>query len=157
MRWDIEDKVACELWFFTGLSFGGTRSVVRVAAYGGLQKHTARGDEVRSMGIICEPGIRVILMTARSPLAWEDSPWRAFQMLEGEHHTLQDGRSALQVPDLDRYDPYTANRTDPDLEADFPQVETLAAGTGWTFGRSGRRGIKNRIQAVRIERIPDPG
>lgn len=153
MHWDIEEKVACELWFFTALSFGGTRSVVRIAAYGGLQKHTASGEEVRSMGIICQPGIRVILKTARSTIAWEDSPWRAFQMIEGSTHFLQDGRTALQVPDLDRYDDYTANRTDPDLETAYPHVETLADGKGWTFGRVGRRGIKNNIRGIRIERM----
>lgn len=152
MRWDIEEKLACELWCFTGLSFGGTRRVARIHAYGGLQGDTIPGDELRSIGIIAEPGIRVILMTARSTVAWEDMPWRAFQVMEGFTHTLKDGRTAIQVPDLDRFDAPDANRTDPDLESDFPQVETLADGKGWTFGRSGKRGLKNRIQAIRIER-----
>ncbi len=153
MRWDIPDKLTCELWFFSGLSFGGTRRVARIHAYGGLQGDTILGDQVRSMGIIAEPGIRVILMTARSTVAWEDMPWRAFQVLEGFTTTLKDGRTAIQVPDLDRYDPPDANRTDLEVERDFPQVRTLEEGRGWTFGRSGRRPLKNNLHAIRVERI----
>lgn len=153
MRWDIEDRVACEFWFFTGLSFGGTRRVARVHAYGGLQGDDIPGDEVRSLGIIAEPGLRVILMTARSTIAWEDMPWRAFQVLEGKTAFLKDGRSALQIPDLDQYDEPTANRTDSELDCGYPQVERLEDGTGWTFGRAGRRQLKNNLAAIRIERM----
>lgn len=153
MRWDIEDKIACELWFFTGLSFGGTRRVARIHAYGGLQGDDIPGDEVRSLGIIAQPGIRVILMTARSTIAWEDMPWRAFEVIEGQTHFMKDGRTALQIPDLDQYDEPTANRTDSELDAGYPQVETLEQGSGWTYGRSGRILLKNNLKAIRVERV----
>ncbi|MCA9567223.1 MAG: hypothetical protein KC656_05250 [Myxococcales bacterium] len=154
MRWDIEEKVVAELWFFTGLSFSGTRRIARIHAYGGLQGDEIPGDEVRSMGIIANPGVRIILKTAGSDLAWEDMPWRCFQVLEGQTMTMQDGRTAIQVPDLDAYDRWDCNRADTELESEYPQVAKLSDGTTWTFGRSGRRKLKNNLKAIRVERIP---
>lgn len=153
MRWHIEERVVCELWSFTGINFGGTRRVTRVHAYGGRQGEDLPGDEVKSLGIIAEPGIRVILLTARTDSNWEALPWRAFQVLEGKVGQIKDGRSALQIPDLDRYDHWDANRSDPDLEAMYPHVDTLADGKGWTFGRVGKTPLKCNIQAIRIEHL----
>lgn len=155
MRWHIEERVVCELWSFTGINFGGTKRITRIHAYGGRQGDDFPGDEVKSLGIVAEPGIRVILVTARTDHDWEALPWRCIQILEGHTSALKDGRSAIQIPDLDRYDPVDSDRTDYDLETVYPFAATVAEGEGWTFGRPGRKGIKARINGIRIERIPE--
>lgn len=155
MRWHIEPQTVCELWSFTGINFGGTKRITRIHAYGGLQGEDFPGDEVKSLGIIAQPGIRVILVTARTDNDWEALPWRCFEVREGCTTAIKDGRSALQIPDLDQYDNWDANRTDPELETSFPMAATLAEGSGWTYGRPARRGLKCNIQGIRIERIPE--
>ena len=155
MRWEIKDKVACEFWTFTGISFAGTKRITRVHAYGGLQGDDFPGDEVKSLGIIAEPGIRVIFMTANNEDGWENLPWRCFQVIEGKTTKLKDGRTAIQVPDLDAYSEPDTNRADLECQSSYPHVNSLSEGTTWTFGRVGRRQLKCNIRAIRIEKIPE--
>lgn len=157
MRWDIEDKVGrIDLWLFTGVNFGGMRKIVRIHPYGGLQGADVDGSEIKSMGVIAEPGVRVILRTASTSMNWEGLPWRCIQVLEGHTGKLSDGRTCVQIPDLDTYNEPTARRTDPEVEEAFPAAETLAEGVGWTFGRAGKKGLKCNIKSIRVEKIPDP-
>lgn len=157
MRWDIEDKVGrIDLWFFTGINFGGMKKIVRVHPYGGLQGADVDGSEIKSMGVIAEPGVRVILRTSSTALGWDALPWRCIQVLEGFTGRLSDGRTCVQIPDLDLFNPPTARRTDPEIEEVYPHAEGLHDGVGWTFGRTGRKGLKCNLKSIRIERIPDP-
>ncbi len=158
MRWEYEDKIHCELWFFSGINFGGEKRVVRFHPYGGLQGEIdIEPSQIKSVGVIGQPGLRVTFMTSGTGTDWENVPWRCVQMLEGQTTEIKDGRPAVQIPDLDLYTAFDAVRVDPEFEEGFPEVESFEAGTekgGWTFGRSGRSPLKTRIRSVRVERIP---
>ena len=157
MRWEYEDKIHCELWFFSGINFGGEKRVVRIHPYGGLQGDEVEPSQIKSVGVIGQPGIRVTFMTSATGTDWENVPWRCVQMLDGHTTQIKDGRPAVQIPDLDLYNPFDAPRIDPEFEEGFPEVASFAEGAeagGWTFGRAGRSSLKTNIRSVRIERIP---
>lgn len=154
MRWEFEEKIHCEFWFFSGINFAGTKKVVRIHPYGGLQGDEVSSTDFKSVGVICEPGLRVTFMTSATGSGWETVPWRCVQVLEGKTNTLSDGRKAVQIPDLDFYSEPDAPRADAELEIGFPEVERFEDGEGWTFGRTGRRPLKQNIRSIRVERIP---
>ncbi|MCB9675960.1 MAG: hypothetical protein H6737_12630 [Alphaproteobacteria bacterium] len=153
MRWEYEPKIHCELWFFSGINFAGQKTVVKIHPYGGLQGDVNPAD-VKSVGVIAEPGVRVVFMTSATGSDWEKLPWRCVQVIEGRTNKLQDGRTAVQIPDLDVYSEPDAPRADPELELGFLEVETFAQGKGWTFGKTGRTKLKQGIKSIRVERIP---
>lgn len=153
MRWEFEEKIHVEFWFFSGINFAGTKKVVQIHPYGGLQGEI-KGQDFKSVGIICEPGLRVTFMTSATGSGWESTPWRCVQVLEGKTNTLTDGRKAVQIPDLDSYSEPDAPRSDAELEVGFPEVEAFEDGSGWTFGKTGRRQLKLNIRSIRVERIP---
>lgn len=156
MRWDIEDKLGrIDLWFFTGINFGGMKKIVRIHPYGGLQGADIEGADIKSMGVIAEPGVRVILRVAATNNGWETLPWRCIQVLKGHTGKLSDGRTCVQIPDLDMYNAPTARRTDPEIEEAYPHADTLELGKGWSFGRTGKSGLKCNVRSIRVERIPD--
>jgi hypothetical protein len=157
MRWEYEDKIHCELWFFSGINFGGEKRVVRIHPYGGLQGDDVEPSQIKSVGIIGQPGIRVTFMTSATGTDWENTPWRCVQVLEGQTTEIRDGRPAIQIPDLDLYTSFDAVRVDPEFEEGFPEVASFAEGAesgGWTFGRTGRSSLKTNIRSIRVERIP---
>lgn len=141
-----------ELHFFSGLSFSGNRETVRVFVGGRRQGSAVDGAAMKSMGVIAPIGTRVVLVTSEADEGWEQHPWRAVVLVAGSTFKSRDGRDGVQVPDLDWMDAPGARRSDPDFQAGFPQVEALAKGVGWTYGRSDGP-LKGRIRAIRMDLV----
>jgi len=154
LRWEFEDKIRCEFWFFSGINFAGQKTVVTIHPYGGLQGDEVKASDIKSVGVLAEPGVRVTFMTSATGSGWEKMPWRCVQVIEGRTNTLTDGRTAVQIPDLDTYAEPDAPRSDPEFEMGFPEVERFEDGKDWTFGRTGRLPLKLNIRSIRVERIP---
>lgn len=157
-RWVIGDKVRGEVLFFTGLNFSGQRSVVRLLPGGRWQGDEVDGMRVKSFGIIAPHGMRVTLATAASDLDWEALTWRSVTVLEEHCFTSQQGKPAVQVPDLDFMDAFDARRTDDGYRMGYPQVTSLADGEGWTFGHRSGSDLKCNVRTIRVDNIfaPDP-
>lgn len=152
VRWDIGLGVRAELHFFTGLNFSGQRSTALIFHDGRRQGDEVDGSRVKSCGIIAPFGTRLTLVTAAGEDTWEDMPWRAIVVLDGSTFPSQNGRPAVQVPDIDRMDPPTARRTDLELQVGFPLVQRLAEGTGWTYGRTlPNLPLKCNLRAIRLD------
>ena len=151
--WDIEPRCKIEIWGFTGINFSGQRSIVHVSARGQVFGDVLEGHRLKSIGIIAYPGIQVTLASSADPYIWEDFGFRTFRVVEGNTHTMKDGRPALQIPDIDVFDPPTAVRSDPEMAMGYEQVERLADGTTWSFGRTTTLPLKCRVRQVRIERF----
>lgn len=155
MRWDIAEKTRAEIVGFSGINFSGERMEVSIWPHGGLQQGgDIDGTRLKSIGIIAPVGTRLVLITANGD-NYETLPWRALQIIEGHTFQAMDGRRVgVQVPDLDRMDPPDVRRIkDPDTVVGYPFAESLEAGRGWTFGRSGGIDLKCNIKRIIVERF----
>ena len=152
-RWVIGDKVRGEVLFFTGLNFSGQRTIIRLLPGNRWQGDPIDGKRIKSFGIIAPYGMRVTLSSAASDLDWEMLPWRAVTVLEEHTFTSQQGKPAVQIPDLDNMDAPDARRTDESYRVGYPQVATLADGEGWTFGNRGSTDLKCNVRTIRVDNI----
>ncbi len=152
MLWDIQDKVRAHIVGFSGINFSGERWEADIWPHGGLQSGTKLdGRRLKSIGIIAPVGVRMILKTTTSE-HWQELPWRCVQVVEGFTFESKGGKPGVQIPDLDAMDAPGSLRTDPDHQVGYPSVESLDAGTGWTFGHCGGLELKCNIRAIRVER-----
>lgn len=153
VRWDIAKGVRAEYHFFTGLSFSGVRTT-------GLIFHDARrqGDEVdgariKSGGIIAPYGVRMTIIASATD-SWEEMPWRSVVVMEATSFKSQAGKPAVQIPDLDMLDKWDTNRADLERQMGYPQVERLADGTGWTYGRSvPNLPLKCNVRVIKLDLV----
>jgi len=152
-RWVIGDKVRGEVLFFTGLNFSGQRTIIRLLPGNRWQGDPIDGKRIKSFGIIAPYGMRVTLATARSDLDWEALTWRSVTVLEDHTFTSQQGKPAVQIPDLDVMDAFDARRTDDSRRVGYPQVESLAEGEGWTYGYRGGSDLKCNVGTIRVDNI----
>ena len=157
MRWDIAPGLRAYIVGFTGINFSGQRIVVDIWPHGGRQAgdEELEGHRLKSIGLIAPIGTRMILMTAATPSNWEALPWRCIQIVEGKtFESVQfPGFVGAQIPDLDFADAPAALRSDPDFQITYPQVETLAEGKGWTFGRVGAMPLKTNIRSIKVDKV----
>jgi hypothetical protein len=152
--WDIHPGVRAELHFFTGLSFSGQRSSCLIFHDQRRQGDDVDGSRVKSCGIIAHHGTRMTLLTSASATGWEDMAWRSIVVLPGTSFTSRSGKPAVQIPDLDSMDAFDANRTDLECQLGYPQVQKLAEGTGWTYGRSmPTLPLKCNIRVIRLDKV----
>ena len=112
------------------------------------------GAEVRSLYIVCPPGLRFIFKTSASDERWQEMPWRVVDVHAGRGTPQPGGRLEVNIPDLDLYTEADALRVDPDLPATYAHVERIEDGVGWTFGYRGALKLKGNLRAIRIERLP---
>lgn len=151
--WIIGKGVTAELHFFTGISFGGIRSSVRVFHDCRKQGDIVEADRIKCFGIIAQHGTRAVITTSVAD-NWEAMPWRAVVVQAGTCFTSKAGHPAVQVPDIDVLDKWDANRTNVELFTSFPAVERLADGTGWTYGRANPAyPLKGHVRAIRLDRV----
>lgn len=151
--WIIGRGVSAELHFFTGLSFSGARTSVKVFHDCRKQGDPVDAERVKSFGIITQHGTRVVLTTTAAE-TWEAMPWRAVVVQAGTTFTSKAGHPAVQIPDLDSVDAFDANRTNTEVFVGYPHAESLALGTGWTFGRTNPAfPIKGHLRTIRLDRI----
>ena len=156
MRWDVVGKLRAHIVGFSGVNFSGERWEVDIFPSGAQPDEEFDGSRLKSIGIIAPYGVRMTLITASSTEGWEELPWRSVTVLKGFTFDAMDGRRVgVQIPDLDRMDPPHHRRVqDPFNVVAYPHAETLADGSGWTFGRSGGIGLKCNVKRILVERIP---
>jgi hypothetical protein len=150
VRWHVGPGVRANLITYGAPNLSGKRQVVQLFPQG-ARKGTIDGSAVRSLVIRAVYGTRVVLCASKTD-AWELAAWRCIRVLEGSslRSAEKHGLAGVRVPDLAWHDGHGAKRTDPEVQATFPAVETLADGTGWTFGRPGR--LAGRVAMIRVER-----
>ena len=153
MIWHIGPRVRCDMVSYGGINLTGPRLVVRIHPTG-ARKGTFQTDKLRSIVVLAPVGTRVILATSAEPEGWQDEPWRCIRMVAGSMFTNEQGQSGVRVPDLEWMDPPEAKRTSEGLQMGFPQVASVAEGTGYTFGHGS--GIGGNVRAIWVERESDP-
>jgi len=151
MRWVLAPMVRADIAAFSGVNLGGARALANVHPLGGRQGQDIDGNALHSVVVVGPVGTRVVFSAAPSDDDWESRPWRAIVITGKNGFLTAEGKHAVRVPDIELFDKPDARRTDPDFEQDFPQVATLAEGTGWTYGRAGR--LRNAIAAIRIDKV----
>lgn len=154
VQFTIDPKVRAEIHFFTGVNFSGNRDVVRIFVGGRQQGPRIDGSRVKSIGMSGPIGTRVVLCRSELDEGWEEHPWRAIVIASGNTFRMSHGGTAVQVPDLDRYDRWDAQRTDPDGVEGLPMATGLADGNGWTYGRlSFTDLLKGNVKRVWIDTV----
>jgi hypothetical protein len=151
ITWVIADRVACQIWTFSGVSFGGEKRIGHVLPGGRWQGDALEPKDVLSMGVVGSVGIRVVLRASRLSEGWEEQAWRCIRIMEGQTLEMQDGKTAIQVPDLDRLQAPTAARVHDPLVT-VPFAKDLASGEGWTFGNPCAP-LRGRVRAIYVDRI----
>ncbi len=157
MIWKIAPRMRCDIQAFSGLNFSGRRSLVEIHPVGGRQGAEIEPGDLGSVGIVADPGTRVLLRTSELDDGWEERPWRCILVDEKHCYRLKDGRTAVRVPDLDWLDEPDARRCDPDFQASFLPVDTLEEGMAsgeWTFGRPGT--LRGRVRVIVVDRVDRP-
>lgn len=153
---EIAEHMRCDILAWSGIDFGGKRSVVRVFPTGNV-KGTLDSEEVRSMVIRAFHGTRLILST-RSSGPIEDAPWRCVRVMPGHSIPSEEpqGMPGVRVPHLDRLDLPKAMRTNPDLASSYPLVEHFDDGESWTFGTTGIPPLAGHVRRIVIEKDDGP-
>lgn len=149
VKWVIGPGVRCDLVGYAGRNLNGKRSTAQFYPTGS-QNGSIDGAELSSVVIRALPGTRIIFAASNKD-TWESAAWRAIRMVKPWMRSAQrNGLPGIRVPDLDLVDTVDAKRSSTEFESSYPFVESLADGTGQTFGRGG--GLKNRVAMIRIER-----
>jgi hypothetical protein len=150
VRWQVGPGVRCNLIAYGARNLTGKRQAVQLFPQG-AQKGTIDGSEMSSMVLRGVLGTRVILCASTSE-NWDLAAWRCVRMLE--KHSLRSeqkhGLPGIRVPDLELLDTHGAKRTDPDFQSSYPAADSLAEGTGWTFGKVGK--LSNRVAMILVDR-----
>lgn len=149
MRWVVAPKMRCDLFFFAGVNLSGELTKVQVFAAGGRQGDV-RGEDIKSMAIHGDHGVRVVLCASEDEETWQDSPWRAIRLKKGSTVPNREGTPAVRVPDIDWLDEPGARRNDPDIQVGYEEVASLGTGTEWTYGRTGP--LKGRVRMIRVDK-----
>ena len=151
MEWIIGPKTRAHIVGFSGLNISGERWEIDIWPLGRkAQGEGFDGLRLKSIGIIAPVGVRMTLISARSKVGWETLPWRCVQVMDGFTFDTQQDRLGVQIPDLERMDLPGAMYRDHTKEFSIPQVETLAEGNTWTFGRPGR--LACNVKQIIVER-----
>jgi hypothetical protein len=154
LKFHIDDRVRCELHFFTGLGFSGVRETVRVFVGGRKQGKDPDGSRVKSMGIVAPIGTRLVICASDADEGWENQPWRAVVLRKGNVFRSKSGGDAVQIPDLDQVDRWDAVRPDPDSMMGLQMANALSEGSDWTFGRQDfSRPLKCNVRQIRLDLI----
>jgi hypothetical protein len=153
---EIGERVRCDILAWSGIDFGGKRSILRVFPTGS-RKGQLDSDELRSMVIRAHHGTRVILST-RSSGPIEDAPWRCVRVTEGFSIPSEEARGmpGVRLPHLDRIDKPSALRTNQQLASSYPLVEHFDEGEGWTFGTTGIPALEGHVRRIIIEKDDGP-
>lgn len=154
MLWHVDGPVRVLIHAFTGLNFSGMRVSVDIWPKGGRQPgEDIDGSRLKSIGMIAPIGTRVILCASASEEGWEQSPWRAFEIREGFTFAALNGQPAVQIPDIDFFDPPASKRNDTDFQTSYPNVESPAERPSWTYGRVGMGSLKCNVRQIRVDRV----
>lgn len=152
MRWDIAEKVRCDIIAWSGINFSGRRKVARIFPVGGLQGDEFESCDISSLMVVGPIGVRVVLMASSVEEDWESRPWRAICLVEGYTFTTKKGdKPAVRIPDLDWLDDFDARRSDPDFQVTYDQVAHLAEGRGWTYGRTGDTPLRGHVRSIKVD------
>ncbi len=151
MEWHIGPKTRAHIVGFSGVNFSGERWEIDIWPLGRkAQGEGFDGMRLKSIGIIAPVGVRMTLITARSKVGWEALPWRCVQVMEGHTFDTQQGKLGVQIPDLERMDLPGAMYVDHESQVGIPQVDCVADGTTWTFGRDGK--LACNVKQIIVER-----
>ena len=153
MEWEIAPNCRVDIAFYTGPNFSGHRTVVEVYP-SGRKGELPNSTDIQSVVIAGPLGHRVVFKASVSETDWQEQTWRAIELQKGTAFKNRNGVPMLRVPDLDAQDKPNANRSDPDLEVSYTNVETLDAGTSWTYGRVARLPLKGNLRAIKIDKVP---
>jgi hypothetical protein len=161
---EVGERMRCDILAWSGIDFGGKRSILRVFPTGNIQGKLD-SEEIRSIVVRAHHGTRVILCT-RSDGPFEEAPWRCVRVVEGHSIPSEEpkGMPGVRLPHVDRLDLPKSRRTDPNLASSYPLVACFDDGEGWTFGTTGippleghvRRIIIEKDDGPRVRRIGDP-
>ncbi len=156
VNFEIGRLVRADILAWSGVDFGGKRSITRIFPTGNIQG-ALDSEQLRSMVIRAFHGTRVILST-RSTGDFEEAPWRCIRLVEG--HTVPSeeprGMPGVRLPHLDRIDKPAAFRTDQELQTSYPLVERFDEGEGWTFGTKGIPELSGHVRRIIIEKDDGP-
>jgi len=152
MKWDIEKNVRCDIVAYSGMNYSGDRFECRIFP-SGRQGDDLDGKHIKSLAVIAPVGTRVVLKTTLQE-EWEEETWRAVVITKDVHAKTSEGKTGVQIPDLDTMAKPGAFRSNPDVEESYPLCEKLADGTGWTFGHVGGRELKGSIVAIAVDKVP---
>ncbi|MFT7521100.1 MAG: hypothetical protein ACI9MC_003251 [Kiritimatiellia bacterium] len=152
MKWDIEKNVRCFIFAYSGIDYSGDRYECRIFP-SGRHGDELEGKTIKSIAVVAPVGTRVVLKTTLQD-DWESATWRAIVICEGEHATTSEGKSGVQVPDLDTIAKPDALRSNPDVEESYPLCDKLDNGKGWTYGRVGDRELKGGVVAISVGKVP---
>ena len=149
VEFEVGPGVRCDLVGYSGPNMSGLKQPAQFFPQG-ARRGRMDGTKLRSLLIRAVPGTRVLLKASKTE-AWEQASWRCVRVLARTSvpSGQKNGLPGVRIPDLDRLDEFGARKTDRDFEQSIIQVESLAHGTGWTFGRGL---IANRVAVIRIER-----
>jgi hypothetical protein len=152
IAWEISGKVRCDLVAYGAPDLAGKRSTMRVFP-GGNRRGDMASEDVRSLIIFGFHGTRVTLISHPGP-DWQDHPWRCIRILPGHSLAAEGtvGLPAVRIPDIDWMDRPDARRTAQETKTSYPHADSLASGSGWSFGRFRTIGLKGRVQLIRIDR-----
>jgi hypothetical protein len=148
VRFEIAEKVRCDILAYSGLNCSGQLTLVRVYP-DGKHKRDIKVSELSSVMIAGPIGTRIVFATGTGD-DWEDQPWRAVRLVKGKSFKARNGKPAVKVMDLDYLDPPKAYRTDTEMQVTFSQVERLEDGDDWTFGRAGA--IKGNVRVIYVDK-----
>ena len=147
---ECANKLRCDMLVYGAVNLSGKRKACRV--FPTSRKGTLVPTDIHSMVIRGPLGLQVVLTTTLAD-DWEAKPWRAIRLEKDT--AVPPEKAALygaRLPDLDLYAEPHLKRIPYGIEESYPQVATLAEGTGWTFGRWQPDGLKGKVVRILLER-----
>lgn len=153
IHWDLGPNARLDFVAYAAQNLNGKRTVVQV--YHGKAQGSIQTEDLASCIVAAPLGTRVVFRTA-SGKGWEASPWRCVALLKGQSIPPQSAGDLprVRIPNLDLLNRGDAKKIDPDREQSYPMAESVAAGTGWSFGRIGD--LRNKIVEIWVRSPLDP-
>lgn len=153
VKWVIGPQARADILGYAGVDITGAQFISQIYA-SGFRRGTLEGDRLKSIVIGAPYGTRIILCTTTDEASWEDAPWRAIRVLEGQTYHTTEGVPAVRVPDIEWLDGFDHRRTGQDGQQSYPLVRRVSEGRTWTFGYGS--GLHNRIKMIRVEKESMP-
>lgn len=153
VKWVIGPQARADILGYAGVDITGAQFIAQIYA-SGFRRGTLEGDRLKSIVIGAPYGTRIILCTTTDEERWEDAPWRAIRIIEGQTYHTGEGVPAVRVPDLDWLDGFDQKRTGQDGQQSYATVQRVSEGRGWTFGSG--TGLHNKIKMIRVEKESMP-
>ena len=153
IRWEIGPKVRCDVITYSGPNFSGKKAKMQIFPTGSRQG-ALDGSSLASFIVRGPPGTRIVFVSHAGE-EWETHPWRAIEL--SKENSIQSAKSkrlrGVRVPDIDYLDHFDAKTTNPAGSASYPNVDSLHAGSGWTYGRQADGGLRNNVAVIRVEKM----